>query len=157
MAGKVATLVTLTILAGLSGTGCDYPSGSDPVFRPYLIKVDSLTVTARYGANDTRAPLAVSDTMWVHFFGSIGPQGNYEFSRCHEFSHIDTTRIDPIGYRVRVWGKEDIRPNRGCAAPALRMRGTLVLEFLPPLRVGAWVFLVSQPDGSVLRKEAVIQ
>ena len=162
MQGKVAVFVSLTVLVGLTCLGCNYyPLKSDPDFRYNQIKVDSVAVLSPlkviepgYGEFirlvPTTSPLAVSDTMRIGFYGWVGPTGGYGFS------HFDTTRIDLVGYKVSVWGKDDlrssIRPLR-----VLRMRGSPPLLIYPPLRVGTWIFLVSQPDGSVLRKEVVVR
>ena len=43
----------------------------------------------------------------------------------------------------------------GCVDIVMEIRS--VLDIYPPLRIGTWIFLVSQPDGSVLRKEVVVQ
>lgn len=153
---------------GLSCLGCDYyPFKSDPPDSPYFqIKVDSLTVLSRFKVDSppltvlvpghgkyirrvpTTSPLAASDTMRVGFYAAIGPD------RCHLFSHFDTTRINLVGYKVSVWGR---RYTGICPLEVSDMRGYPPLEFYPPLRAGTWIFLVSQPDGSVLRKEVVVR
>ena len=74
---------------------------------------------------------------------------------CATFSHFDTAGNDLAGYKVSVWGKQDIRPDRVCPTALSELNHTL--EFYPPLRDGTWIFLVFQPDGSVLRKEAVVR
>lgn len=81
---------------------------------------------------------------------AIGPNG------CYDFSHFDTTRVDS-GYRVGVWGIEDTRPDIVCTMQIMELRGWPPLVFYPPLRVGTWVYHVSQPNGSVLRKEIVVE
>ena len=86
--------------------------------------------------------------MNVGFLGGIGPYG------CPVFSHFDTTRIDLVGYKVSVWGR---RYTGICPLALSEMRGYPPLVIYPPLRVGTWIFLVSQPDGSVLRKEVVVR
>ena len=140
MRRKTPVLVSLTFL--MMSCGLDNPFKSDR-YRTYQIKVDSLTVAS---------PLAVSDTMRVGFHAWTGNGG-----RCSGFSHIDTTRIDLVGYKVSVWGKQDLRRDIFCPSGVPRMDNLILLEFYPPLRDGTWIFLVSQPDGSVLRKEAVVR
>ena len=138
MRRKIPVLVSLTFLmvsCGLNPFNSDKP---DPDDRFYQIHVDSLTVAS---------PLRVSDTMRVRFHG-------WEGYGCKGFSHIDVTRIDLVGYKVSLWGKD----SGGDVCPGdVRYMSRILLEFYPPLRVGTWIFLVSQPDGSVLRKEAVVR
>ena len=166
MQKKIAVFVSLTVLVGLTCLGCDYPFKSDPDSRYFQIKVDSVAVMSPFKVDSppltvfvpghgeyirrvpTTSPLAVTDTMRVGFYSVIGD------ALCI-FSHFDTTRIDLVGYKVSVWGKK----LRGGIRPLIwsEMRGHPPLEFYPPLRVGTWIFLVSQPDGSVLRKEVVVR
>ena len=155
MRRKTPVLVSLTFLmvsCGLNPFNSDKP---DPDDRFYQIKVDSVTVGSPLRVFDPlqgfrtllKSPLAVSDTMYVRFYG-------WEGSGCKAFSHIDTTRIDLIGYKMSLWGKD----SGGTICPGTeRYMNRILLEFYPPLRVGTWIFLVSQPDGSVLRKEAVVR
>ena len=129
------------------------------MIRFYQILVDSVTVGSPLRVFDPpqgtlrtllKSPLAVSDIMHVRFYGGIGP------NLCHGFSHIDTTRIDLVGYKVSLWGKQNLR-SPVCPGIVSELypewNRDHILEFYPPLRVGTWIFLVSQPDGSVLRKE----
>ena len=139
MRRKILVLVSLTFLmvsCGLNPFNSDKP---DPDGRFYQIHVDSLTVAS---------PLRVSDTMRVRFHGWAG-------SGCRLFSHIDTTRIDLVGYKVSVWGRDS--GGTICPGTERYLNNRILLEFYPPLRVGTWIFLVSQPSGSVLRKEAVVR
>ena len=135
----------------------------NPYHRLYRIQVDSVAYASRLSSFTfqgseirhfrpvpTTSPLAVTDTMRVLFYGGIGPDG------CYDFSHFDTTRVDS-GYRVRVWGIEDTSPDIACIMAIMELHGWPPLEFYPPLRLGTWIFLVSQPDDSVLRKEVVVQ
>ena len=163
MRRKIPVFVSLTFLmvsCGLNPFNSDKP---DPDDRYFQIKVDSVAVASPLRVFDpfqggfgrlvgTASPLSVVDTMRVLFYGGIGP------GLCHGFSHFDTTRIDLVGYKVSVWGRHSggtICPGEVSElAPNL---GGDILEFYPPLRVGTWIFLVSQPDGSVLRKEAVVR
>ena len=159
MKGRTAASVSLTILVNLTCLACDYyPLKSDRDFRYFQIKVDSVSVVSplrvvRPGYGEvtwwlpSKSPLAVTDTLGVQFHGWPGPDG------CHESSRIDTTRIDLVGYRVKVWSKA--RMYGGCVDIVMGLRH--VLDIYPPLRIGTWIFLVSQPDGSVLRKEVVVQ
>ena len=166
MRRKIPVFVLLIFLMVSCGLN---PFNSDPDYRIFQIHVDSVAVASPLRVFDpmrgefgerhgylvgTASPLAVSDTMRVLFYGGIGP------NLCYRFSHFDTTRIDLVGYKVSLWGEQplgdpicplevrDLEPELG---------GDEVLELYPPLRVGTWIFLVSQPDGSVLRKEAVVR
>ncbi len=165
MRRKIPVLVSLTFLmvsCGLNPFNSDKP---DPAYRIYQIHVDSVSVGSPLRVFDplrgtfrtllvkTTSPLAVSDTMHVRFYGGEG-------SGCGMFSHIDTTRIDLVGYKVSLWGKHNL--HAGPCPGIVRYLNPEwnrdhILEFYPPLRVGTWIFLVSQPDGSVLRKEAVVR
>ena len=169
MRRKIPVLVSLTFLmvsCGLNPFNSDKP---DPDDRIYQIHVDSVSVGSPLRVFDplqgtfrtllvkTTSPLAVSDTMHVRFYGGVG-------SGCEVFSHIDTTRIDLfkynlVGYKVSLWGIEI--PSDVCPGTVRYLNPEWnrdhILEFYPPLRVGTWIFLVSQPDGSVLRKEAVVR
>ena len=139
MRRKIPVFVSLTFLmvsCGLNPFNSDKP---DPDDRFYQIKVDSVTVAS---------PLRVSDTMHVRFHGWAG-------SGCSTFSHIDVTRIDLVGYKVSLWGKHN--RHAGPCPGTERYLNRILLEFYPLLRVGTWIFLVSQPDGSILRKEAVVR
>ena len=163
MRRKIPVLVSLTFLmvsCGLNPFNSDKP---DPDDRFYQILVDSVTVGSPLRVFDPpqgtlrtllKSPLAVSDIMHVRFYGGIGP------NLCHGFSHIDTTRIDLVGYKVSLWGKQNLR-SPVCPGIVSELypewNRDHILEFYPPLRVGTWIFLVSQPDGSVLRKEAVVR
>ena len=53
-----------------------------------------------------------------------------------EYSHVDTTRIDFAGYKVRLWGKEDIRPGIIFLPAVTEIRGATLLVFHPPLEEG---------------------
>ena len=150
----LASLAFLMVSCGLNPFNSDKP---DPDDRFYQIHVDSVSVGSPLRVFDLRgtfrtllvkttSPLAVSDTMNVRFYG-------WEGADCEVFSHIDTTRIDLVGYKVSLWGRQI--PSDVCPGEVRYLDRTL-LEFYPPLRVGTWIFLVSQPDGSVLRKEAVV-
>ncbi len=157
MKGRTAASVSLTIVVNLTCLACDYyPLKSDRDFRYFQIKVDSVSVVSplrvvRPGYGEvtwwlpSKSPLTVTDTLRVQFHGWIGPNG------CHQFSHFDVTKIDMAGYKVSVWGKE--QSGVGCFQLLIVLRH--VLEIYPPLRKGTWILLVSQPDGSVLRKEVV--
>ena len=163
MRRKIPVLVSLTFLmvsCGLNPFNSDKP---DPADRIYQIHVDSVSVGSPLRVFDLRgtfrtllvkttSPLAVSDTMHVRFYG-------WEGSGCEVFSHIDTTRIDLVGYKVSLWGRQI--PSDVCPGEVRYLNPEWnrdhILEFYPPLRVGTWIFLVSQPDGSVLRKEAVVR
>ena len=159
MQGRIVAFISSTILVGLTFQGCEYyPLKSDPDYRFFQIRVNSVSVVSplrvvRPGRGEVtwlvprKSPLAVDDTMRVAFYGWIGHDG------CHESSHIDTTRIDLVGYRVKVWSWA--RMHGGCVDIVMEIRS--VLDIYPPLRIGTWIFLVSQPDGSVLRKEVVVQ
>lgn len=155
MWGK-ASVVSLAALMGLSCWGCGNPFKSDADdYRIFQLGVDSVAVASplrdEYGRLvGTTSPLGVPDTMRILFYGVIN-------SFCPgSFSHFDTTRIEHVGYRVSVWGKERLRPGIDC--PSYRnFLGPAVLVFRPPLRPDTWIFLVSQPDGSILRKEAVVR
>ena len=163
MRRKIPVLVSLTFLmmsCGLNPFNSDKP---DPAYRIYQILVDSVTVGSPLRVFDPpqgtlrtllKSPLAVSDIMHVRFYGGIGP------NLCHGFSHIDTTRIDLVGYKVSLWGKQNLR-SPVCPGEVSELSPEWnrdhILEFYPPLRVGTWIFLVSQPDGSVLRKETVVR
>ena len=167
MRGKVS-VVSLTALMGLSCSGCGNLFKSDPDdYRTFQIHVDSVAVASplRVRGQDpwmrnflflvrTTSPLAVTDTMRILFYGGLG--GN----TCYRFSHFDVKRIDQFGYNVSVWGKE-LRGDIACFELSTRLVPQWgregVLELHPPLRVGTWIFLVSQPDGSILRKEAVVE
>ena len=160
MQKKIAVFVSLTVLMGLTCLGCDYyPLKSDPDVRDFQIKVDSVAVLSPLRVFEpghgeyirrvpTTSPLAVSDTMRIGFYAPLGP------TLCYVFSHFDTTRIDLVGYKVSVWGR---RYTGICPLAVSDMRGYPPLVIYPPLRVGTWIFLVSQPDGSVLRKEVVVR
>ena len=159
MRRKIPVLVSLTFLmvsCGLNPFNSDKP---DPDDRFYQIHVDSVSVGSPLRVLDPhtfrtllKSSLAVSDTMYVRFYG-------WEGSGCEGFSHIDVTRIDLfkynlVGYKVSLWGKD----SGGDVCPGdVSYMSRILLEFYPPLRVGKWIFLVSQPDGSVLRKEAVVR
>ena len=153
MRRKIPVLVSLIFLMVSCGLN---PFNSDPDDRIFQITVDSLTVAS---------PLAVSDTMNVRFHGVIG-------TSCETFSHFDVTRIDlfrynQVRYIVSVWGKNGyivgtggllIDVGRPCPGEkVIYLNQNHNLTFYPPLRVGTWIFLVSQPDGSVLRKEVVVR
>ena len=161
MRRKIPVLVLLAFLMVSCGLN---PFNSDPDYRTFQIKVDSVAVASPLRVFDpfqhgfgrlvgTASPLAVSDTMRVLFYGGIGP------SLCYTFTHFDTTRIDLVGYKVSLWGKHPLGdpPCPGEVSALIPGLGGDILEIYPPLRVGTWIFLVSQPDGSVLRKEAVVR
>lgn len=164
MLGRIEAFVYLTVLVGLAIHGCDfYPLKPDPKYRYFEVKVDSVAYASKVSSFTfqgseirhfrpvpTTSPLATTDTMRVLFYGGIGPNG------CYDFSHFDTTSVDS-GYRVGVWGIEDTSPGVVCTMELVELRGWPPLVFYPPLRVGTWVFRVSQPDGSVLRKEIVVE
>ena len=162
MWGK-ASVVSLTALMGLSCLGCDNPFKSD--YRTFQIRVDSVAVASplrvrgQYGPGSflvgTTSPLEVPDTMRILFYGLIGNNS------CYMFSHFDVKRIDQFSYNVSLWGRKDLREDIFCFEAVNKLKPQTgrqgVLELHPPLRLGTWTFLVSQPDGSILRKEAVVE
>ena len=163
MRRKFAVLASLAALTGLTSMGCDYyPLSSNRDYRFFQIKVTGVAAMAHQTIHEpglgqvtrlvpTTLPLAVTDTMRIGFYAVIGGDSRYEYS------HLDTTSFEFAGYRVRLWGKQDIRPDIIYRPSVEEMYGYPLLVFEPPLRVGTWIFLVSQPDGSVLRKEVVVQ
>lgn len=164
MWGRIGAFISLTVLAGLAFQSCDfYPLKSDPRLRYFQIKVDRVAYASKISSftipgseirhfrpAPSTSPLAATDTMRVLFYGDIGPDG------CYDFSHFDTTSVDS-GYGVSVWGIQETSPDILCTMEVMELRGWPPLVFYPPLRVGTWVFRVSQPDGSVLRKEIVVE
>ena len=159
MQNRFVAFISLTILVGLASQNCEYyPLKTNLDYRYFQIKVNNVSVMSpvkvlvpdsgeQTRLMPTTSPLVVTDTMRVRFQGWVGHNG------CHEFSHFDATRIDLVGYKISIWGRVwsyDI-----CTDNMVELHHTF--EIYPPLRIGTWIFLVSQPDGSVLRKEVVVQ
>ena len=134
MTRPVPCLIVLFLLPWLLlNCGCDCLVGSEDGCEPtyFQVAVDSLT----YEPNSP----AAGDTLFVRFWGYIGP------NTCERFWRFETVR-DSHRLEVEAWGQNT------CERVCGHLLQYLQYEWLEvsPLYSGPFVIVVRQPDGSEL-------
>jgi len=123
---KNKLLVAIMIITGfiaVTGQGCK----KDDDTREYIIKVDSITHA------DT---IAAADGFEVHFYGKIGDNDCFEFSR-----FLNGYGLSEIN--VTVYGLETLRDDCQGGPVMLNGKGAIYFDMTP----GDWTIRVLQPEG----------
>lgn len=130
-AGIMKTRASAALLLGACLTGCGILGLGD---EEYLIRVDSLSVPHTVGPQDS---------IPVHVFGWVGPDG------CHSFSHFQVKKTPPRA-RIGVWGEESHGGDCTMAPVELDQVHILRPPFTDPFLVA-----IRQPSG--LNLEATVR
>jgi len=113
-------------------SGCKKDDDTNPDF---LIKIDSLVF---------RDTVNVNDTLFIKFYGTVGPNGCYQFSRFEQVPYQDGDVVNSM--KIKVWGKLEDTGN--CPDQIVYLDGAeiIVNGFQP----GNFNIFVIQPDGSIM-------
>ena len=128
---SASAILILTLLMAWS-TGCK----KDDDNTDFLIKVDSIVMP------DT---LSFGDTLFVKFYGMVGPDGCYKFDR---FEQVPNETSDlPNSMKFKLWGKHENSDN--CPQQIVYLDGQEIS--ITGLSKGNFFVFVIQPDGTVMR------
>jgi len=122
-------------LAGLALAGCGL---FGPSAEHFLIRVDSIAVPST---------LALSETLTVHFYGRIGPDG------CSKLARVDK-QLTSASLDIAFTGEHRVPSGTECITLPVAMNHAESVA--PPLGT-PFVITVRQPDGSVLRRIVSVQ
>jgi len=125
-----STVLILTVLVAWS-TGCKKNDNNND----FLIKVDSIVMP------DT---LSFQDTLYVKFYGMVGPDGCYKFDRFEQVPY--ETGDLPNSMKFKVWGKHEDSEN--CTQQIVYLDGREIS--ITGLSKGNFFVFVIQPDGTVM-------
>jgi hypothetical protein len=130
---KTLHLIPLALLIFL--LGCTTESETNGI--QFVVKVDSISHPSS---------AAITDTITLRVFGTIGPDG------CHFFSHFEDYR-QSLRLDLTVWGGRSSA--NACTQMMVYLDGK---EYKFPAAMRGWYSIyIYQPDGSVLRDSIIIQ
>ncbi len=125
--------ILLFLLVAISTMSCQLLGIENRDVESYVVKVDSVNVASQVN---------FSDTLSVHLFGTIGPNG------CHSFKRFDKSSTSSK-LALKVIGEVVKGDNLGCTDAIVQLDRIFQVE--PPLQ-DPFEINIEQPDGSVLER-----
>ena len=115
--------------------GCSTEPDKQPI--QFIVKVDSMSHQS-FGAT--------GDTIAIHLFGTIGPDGCYSFCRFEDIKK-------PLQLDLTVWGQRT--QNSVCPDVMVYLNGK---QYNVVLTQQGWYFInIHQPNGSIFRDSLIVK